>query len=67
MFRKIYDEIKYLFKVATAGSKEARALEKAKKAFEEVYRENVKSKPDNGEHYEITALEDGKVYLTARL
>ena len=45
MFRKIYDEIKYLFKVATAGSKEARALEKAKKMFEEAYRENVKGKP----------------------
>lgn len=45
VFQKIYDEIKYLFKVATAGSKEARALEKAKKMFEEVYRENVKGKP----------------------
>lgn len=45
VFQKIYDEIKYLFKVATAGSKEARALEKAKKMFEEAYRENVKGKP----------------------
>lgn len=65
VFQKIYDEIKYLFKVATAGSKEARALEKAKKMFEEAYRENVKGKPDNGEHYDITALEDGKVYVSA--
>lgn len=45
VFQKIYDEIKYLLKVVTAGSKEARALEKAKKAFDAVYRENVKGKP----------------------
>ncbi len=64
VFQKIYDEIKYLVKVATAGSKEARALEKAKKMFAEAYRENVKGKP-SGEHYNITALEDGKVYVSA--
>ena len=46
VFQKIYDEIKYLVKMATAGSKEARALEKAKKMFEEAYRENVKGKPE---------------------
>jgi hypothetical protein len=46
VFQKIYDEIKYLVKVATAGSKEARALEKAKKMFEEAYRENVSGKPE---------------------
>lgn len=44
VFQKIYDEIKYLLKVVTAGSKEERALVKAKKMFEEVYRENVKGK-----------------------
>lgn len=38
MFQKVYDEIKYLCKVATAGSKEARQLEKVKKIFAEVYR-----------------------------
>jgi hypothetical protein len=38
VFEKIYDEIKYLCKVATAGSKEARELEKVKKAFEDAYR-----------------------------
>lgn len=40
IFEKIYDEIKYLCKVATAGSKEARELEKVKKAFADVYRES---------------------------
>lgn len=39
VFQKIWDEIKYLCKVATAGSKEARELERVKKAFEEAYRE----------------------------
>jgi hypothetical protein len=39
VFQKIYDEIKYLCKVATAGSKEARELEKVKKAFEKAYKE----------------------------
>ena len=40
VFQKIYDEIKYLYKVATAGSKEARQLEKVKRAFENAYRES---------------------------
>ena len=39
VFQKIYDEIKYLCKVATAGSKEARQLEKVKHEFEKVYKE----------------------------
>ena len=38
VFEKIFDEIKYLCKVATAGSKEARELEKVKKIFEDAYR-----------------------------
>lgn len=38
VFQKIYNEIKYMLKVATAGSKEARQLEKVKKTFEEAYK-----------------------------
>ena len=49
VFQKIYDEIKYLYKVATAGSKEARELEKVKKVFEDAYRANVKGK-DGTQH-----------------
>ena len=37
IFKRIYNEIKYLYKVATSGSKEARELEKVKKAFERAY------------------------------
>ena len=43
VFQKIYDEIKYLCKIATAGSKEARELEKVKRAFEKAYKESGKS------------------------
>ena len=39
VFQKIFDEIKYLCKIATAGSKELRALEKAKHNFEKAYQE----------------------------
>ncbi len=46
VFQKIYDEIKYLCKVATAGSKELRELEKVKKVFGEVYRESGKAQTD---------------------
>lgn len=38
VFQKIWDEVKYLCKIATKGSKEARELEKVKRAFEKAYR-----------------------------
>ncbi len=40
VFQKIYDEIKYLVKVATAGSKEARELQRVKRAFDKAYKES---------------------------
>ncbi len=46
IFQKIYDEIKYLFKVATAGSKEARQIEKIKREFDRAYNENIKRKSE---------------------
>ena len=46
VFKKIFDEIKYLYKVATAGSKESRELEKVKRAFEKAYRESGKTSED---------------------
>lgn len=42
VFQKLYDEIKYLYNLATAGSKEKRQLERVKKAFEDAYRANGK-------------------------
>lgn len=46
IFEKVYDEIKYLYKVVTAGSAEARELEKVKKAFEDAYRADSKASGD---------------------
>lgn len=40
LFKKIYEEIKYLYKMATAGSKEARELEKVKRAFDKAFKES---------------------------
>jgi hypothetical protein len=46
VFQKIYDEIKYMLKLATAGSREARELEKVKHAFEKVFKSTEKAKTD---------------------
>ena len=54
VFQKIYDEIKYLAKVATAGSKEARELEKVKRAFEKAYKAQKNTADDSGVKYSIT-------------
>ena len=65
VFQKIYDEIKHLMKLVTAGSKEARQLEKVKKAFEDAYREgdksenNVNSKTD----YSLSKDVNGEVFV----
>lgn len=46
VFEKIFDEIKYLFRVVTAGSKEAQELEKVKRAFEQAYKAEGKGLGD---------------------
>ena len=55
VFQKIYDQIKHLYKMATAGSKEARELEKVKRAFEKAYQAETKN----------TITEDGVKYALA--
>ncbi len=55
LFQKIYNEIKYMLKVATAGSKEARQLEKVKHLFEEAYRENAKTSSNDGTKYHVSS------------
>lgn len=58
VFQKIYDEVKYLLKMATAGSKEARELEKVKRAFEKAYREGgKKTAEDGGTQYSLATVE----------
>lgn len=61
VFQKIYDEVKYLLKVATAGSKEARELEKVKRAFEKAYREGgKKAAEDGGTQYSLSSDSEGR-------
>ena len=51
LFEKIYDEIKYMVKIATAGSKEKRDLVKLQKTFQEAYRDSKTTK--EGTQYSI--------------
>ena len=48
VFQKLFDEIKHLCKLATAGTKEARELEKVKKLFEDAYRTETKNPTNDG-------------------
>ena len=61
VFQKIYDEIKYLYKVATAGTKEARELERVKKVFEEAYRAQGKAQGDT--KYALSKDVNGDVFV----
>lgn len=64
VFQKVYDEIKYLCKVATAGSKEAWQLEKVKKVFEDAYRADAPKNNDDGVKYSLRAFEqDGRRFV----
>lgn len=51
IFKKIFDEIKYFCKIATAGSTEARQLEKIKRTFEKAYKQNVNINNDTKYSY----------------
>lgn len=57
VFQKIYAAIKHLLKTVTAGSKQARQLERAKYAFEKAMREAGKAKVD-GTEYSLSGDED---------
>ena len=54
VFLKIFDEVKYLCKIATKGSKEARELEKLKREFERAYREGVNVEDDGEIEYSVS-------------
>lgn len=54
VFKKIYNEIKYLLKLATAGSQEARQLEKVKKTFDKAFKETTSTKEDSRPHYDMS-------------
>jgi hypothetical protein len=54
VFKKIYDYIKHIYKMATAGSKEARELEKVKRSFDKAYKEVYKA-TKQGKETNLTA------------
>ncbi|MEG0979481.1 MAG: hypothetical protein RSE39_05525 [Oscillospiraceae bacterium] len=59
VFKRMYEEIKHLYKLATAGSKEARQLERVKKAFDKAYK-NTTTKSDGEVKYSIESFGDKK-------
>jgi hypothetical protein len=54
VFQKIYDEIKYLVKTATAGSPEAKKLLEVQRAFEKAYKAETKNTAEGGVKYALT-------------
>ncbi len=58
VFQKVYNYIKHLAKQFTAGSKEARQLEKVKYRFEQAYRSAQKTGQKTDTKYSIQGLEN---------
>lgn len=58
VFQKVYDYIKHAYKMATAGSSEARQLLKAKRAFEKAYKNMKPSTENNSVRYELEKYSD---------
>ena len=63
VFTKIYDYVKHLYNTVTAGSQEARDLEKVKYRFEQAYKENVKGKTSEKTKYSIQEDSKGNKYV----
>lgn len=72
VFKRIYNEIKYLCKIATAGSKEARELERVKRAFDKAWKESATAQKNTtdkgGVKYLLSGInKDGiEVYETSQ-
>lgn len=57
VFKRVFNEIKYLCRIAAAGSKEARQLEKVKKTFEDAYRQKNNTATENdGARYSMAGI-----------
>lgn len=66
LFQRLWNEVRYLYNIATAGSDEAKELLKVKKAFEKAYQNaNKNTAQMDGVAYDIVALENGNVYVKA--
>jgi hypothetical protein len=64
--QRIYDEIKHLCKLATAGSKEARELERVKHAFENAFREAEQIREDTKVSAEAEEFSDSNTQYSIR-
>ena len=58
VFQRVWDEIKYFCKIATAGSEQKRQLEQVKREFERAWRETQKNTADGGAKYSIGEIVD---------
>ena len=69
VFQKVWNEIKYMAKIAKAGSKEAKQLERVKREFERAYREAQKNTTENsGVNFALTGKNKNgvEVYETSQ-
>lgn len=55
IFKRIYEEIKYLLKTFT-GSKEARQLEQVKRQFDKLYKQSTNTKSNEDIQYDLNAI-----------
>ena len=53
VFQRVWDEVKYMAKIATAGSEQAKQLERVKREFERAYREANK-KAQSGTQFSVS-------------
>lgn len=61
VFQKVYDYIKHVYNLVTAGSKEQRELEKVKYRFEQAYNEMSKTTTQQAETNLITETESNTI------
>ena len=67
-FRAIWDEIKYMYEIATAGSEQQKQLAEVKREFERAWREAGKTQKNtatSGVSLSVETLPDGKKYVQA--
>lgn len=62
VFQKVYDYIKHAYKMATAGSKEARQLEQVKRSFDKAYKEISKATTQETKTNSLTEADSNTEY-----
>lgn len=63
VFQKVYDYIKHVYNLATAGSKEARQLEELKYRFDQAYKQNASNMNETDTKYSLISDNANKTYL----